>query len=332
MPGAYTPSAPYGTGTDDYRCFLLDPELDKDAWLTGTQVLPGNPDVVHHVILFQVPPRAGRRRRGQGRGRGRTRAGPASAAPGSTAFQNVDRSSWIGAWAPGRQGVGHQARLRHTPAQGQPDRDAGPLQPARRAAARHLRRPAAPRARQARLRGAAAPCCCPRPWSCRAGRSTPTESCATATRRSPTSRSASARRATPPTSSTSCAAASRAPGEVQSCVRTLVRADHHPRRGRPHAPAGPLAEDRGQPGHPAGEDHPRHPRLGLRRPGQPPDRPDPARAVRAGQGDLSPRPVAARQAARPSRASPTATSCGARARPTRCASGCCRSPAPDGPT
>ena len=57
MPGAYTPSAPYGTGTDDYRCFLLDPELDQDTWLTGTQVLPGNPDVVHHVILFQVPPK-----------------------------------------------------------------------------------------------------------------------------------------------------------------------------------------------------------------------------------------------------------------------------------
>ena len=56
MPGSYTPSAPYGTGTDDYRCFLLDPELDRDTWLTGTQVLPGNPDVVHHVIHFKVPP------------------------------------------------------------------------------------------------------------------------------------------------------------------------------------------------------------------------------------------------------------------------------------
>ena len=56
MPGSYTPSAPYGTGTDDYRCFLLDPELERDTWLTGTQVLPGNPEVVHHVILFQVPP------------------------------------------------------------------------------------------------------------------------------------------------------------------------------------------------------------------------------------------------------------------------------------
>ena len=31
MPEAYTPSAPNGTGTDDYRCFLLDPHLAKDA-------------------------------------------------------------------------------------------------------------------------------------------------------------------------------------------------------------------------------------------------------------------------------------------------------------
>ena len=54
--GAYTPSAPYGTGTDDYRCFLLDPQLDQDVWLTGSNVLPGNPDVVHHVILFRIPP------------------------------------------------------------------------------------------------------------------------------------------------------------------------------------------------------------------------------------------------------------------------------------
>ena len=43
------------TGTDDYRCFLLDPELDEDVWLTGSNVLPGNPNVVHHVILFKIP-------------------------------------------------------------------------------------------------------------------------------------------------------------------------------------------------------------------------------------------------------------------------------------
>ncbi len=70
MPGSYTPSAPYDVGTDDYRCFLLDPELEKDSWLTGTHVLPGNPDVVHHVILFQVPPGQVDGGRGQGRGGG----------------------------------------------------------------------------------------------------------------------------------------------------------------------------------------------------------------------------------------------------------------------
>src|SRR5690242_13432295 len=56
MPEAYTPSAPNGAGTDDYRCFLLDPGLTQDAFLTGTDVQPGTPSVVHHVILFQVPP------------------------------------------------------------------------------------------------------------------------------------------------------------------------------------------------------------------------------------------------------------------------------------
>lgn len=100
MEGAYTPSAPYGTGTDDYRCFLLDPQLDRDAWLTGTQVLPGNPDVVHHVILFQVPPRqvaAAEAKDAAEEDEGWTCFG----GTGLDRFQNVDRSSWIGAWAPG---------------------------------------------------------------------------------------------------------------------------------------------------------------------------------------------------------------------------------------
>ena len=100
MPGSYTPSAPYGTGTDDYRCFLLDPELDRDAWLTGTQVLPGNPDVVHHVILFQVPPTqvaAAEAKDADEDGEGWTCFG----GTGLDQFQNVDDAAWIGAWAPG---------------------------------------------------------------------------------------------------------------------------------------------------------------------------------------------------------------------------------------
>jgi hypothetical protein len=115
MPGSYTPSAPYGTGTDDYRCFLLDPGLDQDAWLTGTHVLPGNPDVVHHVILFQVPPSqvaAAEAKDAAEEDEGWTCFG----GTGLDRFQDVDRSSWIGAWAPGgRESVvkpGFGVRLR----------------------------------------------------------------------------------------------------------------------------------------------------------------------------------------------------------------------------
>ncbi|CUR61630.1 conserved exported hypothetical protein [metagenome] len=100
MPGSYTPSAPYGTGTDDYRCFLLDPELQKDTWLTGTQVLPGNPEVVHHVILFRVPPEqveAAEAKDAAEDGEGWTCFGGTGLDP----FQNVDDAAWIGAWAPG---------------------------------------------------------------------------------------------------------------------------------------------------------------------------------------------------------------------------------------
>ena len=56
MPEPYTPSPPTGVGTDDYRCFLLDPQLAEDSYLTGTNVVPGNADIAHHVILFRVPP------------------------------------------------------------------------------------------------------------------------------------------------------------------------------------------------------------------------------------------------------------------------------------
>ena len=102
MPGSYTPSAPYGAGTDDYRCFLLDPELERDAWLTGTQVLPGNPDVVHHVILFKVPPEqvaAAEAKDAAEEDEGWTCFG----GTGLDRFQSVDDAAWIGAWAPGSE-------------------------------------------------------------------------------------------------------------------------------------------------------------------------------------------------------------------------------------
>ncbi len=108
MPTAYTPSAPGSTGTDDYRCFLLDPGLDEDVWLTGSNVLPGNPEVVHHVILFRVD---------------EAQVAQAEALddktvdPGWTCFggsgvegtaTDISDASWLAAWAPG----GDETRIR----------------------------------------------------------------------------------------------------------------------------------------------------------------------------------------------------------------------------
>ena len=101
MPESYTPSAPYGTGTDDYRCFLLDPQLDQDVWLTGSNVLPGNPDVVHHVILFKIPPDSV----GEAEARDASSPDPGWTCFGGTGlageFGNLEDANWLAAWAPG---------------------------------------------------------------------------------------------------------------------------------------------------------------------------------------------------------------------------------------
>ncbi|MEJ7834195.1 MAG: hypothetical protein WKF79_14870, partial [Nocardioides sp.] len=86
---------------DDYRCFLLDPELVQDSYLTGTNVLPGNPDVVHHVILFRITPDQVEEAE---------EVDDQTDDPGWTCFGgtrlqgdlgNIDDANWLGAWAPG---------------------------------------------------------------------------------------------------------------------------------------------------------------------------------------------------------------------------------------
>lgn len=49
MGAEYTPSS---SGHDDYRCFIVDPDLAEDAFLTGYEVLPGAAHIVHHVIAY----------------------------------------------------------------------------------------------------------------------------------------------------------------------------------------------------------------------------------------------------------------------------------------
>ncbi|MBS1150571.1 MAG: hypothetical protein H6Q89_2269 [Myxococcaceae bacterium] len=40
---------------DDYRCFILDPDLTSTRDLIGFEVVPGDRRAVHHVLLYTVP-------------------------------------------------------------------------------------------------------------------------------------------------------------------------------------------------------------------------------------------------------------------------------------
>jgi hypothetical protein len=102
MPRAYTPVPPNG-GTDQYRCFLIDPKLTKQVYVTGSQFLPQNADVVHHAIVFRVQPDQVDQARALDDG---------DAGDGWTCFggpgigggpgqQLRSGMGWIAAWAPG---------------------------------------------------------------------------------------------------------------------------------------------------------------------------------------------------------------------------------------
>ena len=43
-----------GGGIDDYHCFLLDPKLTQDAFVTGALIRPQRTGIVHHVILYEA--------------------------------------------------------------------------------------------------------------------------------------------------------------------------------------------------------------------------------------------------------------------------------------
>jgi hypothetical protein len=106
MPAAYSPAAPHG-GTDDYRCFLVDPGITGASFLTGSQFLPQNAAVVHHAIFFRITPE-------QAAEAERTDAD--TPGEGWTCFGDSgisDGAAWVASWAPGadetllRPGIGY---------------------------------------------------------------------------------------------------------------------------------------------------------------------------------------------------------------------------------
>ncbi len=105
IPTAYRPRGARGA-TDDYRCFLLDPKLAEDAFVTSARIEPGVPKVVHHVILFRVDPSqvaAARRVDSGSRGPGWSCFGGTGLPAGSSASiqESLNNANWIAAWAPG---------------------------------------------------------------------------------------------------------------------------------------------------------------------------------------------------------------------------------------
>jgi Copper type II ascorbate-dependent monooxygenase, C-terminal domain len=105
MQATYRPSAPRGV-TDDYRCFLLDPGTATDSFVTSARIEPGQPKVVHHVILFRVP----RDQVTSARGLDASDAGPGWSCFGGTGLpagdgagiaDSLNNANWIAAWAPG---------------------------------------------------------------------------------------------------------------------------------------------------------------------------------------------------------------------------------------
>lgn len=92
MAEPYTPDA---TVSDDYRCFVIDPGLEADTFVTGAVVFPGNHSVVHHVILYTDP------------SDNAAALDAEDEAPGYTCFggPGFNDTEVIGGWVPGSAGL-----------------------------------------------------------------------------------------------------------------------------------------------------------------------------------------------------------------------------------
>ncbi len=104
----YLPRAAVG-GMDDYHCFLLEPHLKQDVFVTRAVVQPQQAAIVHHVILFEAAGQnalEARRLDRQSGGKGWTCfGGPGLSETNPTAdaaaSDRLGAPQWISAWVPG---------------------------------------------------------------------------------------------------------------------------------------------------------------------------------------------------------------------------------------
>ena len=105
---AYLPKAAVG-GMDDYHCFLLEPHLAQDMFVTSAVVQPQQPGIVHHVILFEASGQnaaeARRLNDQSGRNGWTCFGGPGLSETHPTADNaagdRLGAPQWISAWVPG---------------------------------------------------------------------------------------------------------------------------------------------------------------------------------------------------------------------------------------
>jgi hypothetical protein len=99
MTKAHLPVAP-NNGTDDYRCFLLDPKVSEDSIIRTIQFVPQRKNYVHHAIIFRVtdadlPQAIAQDQNGTG--------WPCFGGTGLGGMLSTFVSSpWLSSWAPGR--------------------------------------------------------------------------------------------------------------------------------------------------------------------------------------------------------------------------------------
>lgn len=81
---------------DEYRCFLVDPAIPADRYVTALQVTPGEPRVVHHMILYSLDTA-----QAEADAVALDDASPDRAGYPCFGGVGVSESRWIAGWAPG---------------------------------------------------------------------------------------------------------------------------------------------------------------------------------------------------------------------------------------
>jgi len=105
---SYLPHADVG-GLDDYHCFVLEPRLKQNAFVTSAVIRPERSDIVHHVILFEAAganAAEARRLNAASNGKGWTCFGGPGLTEthpgvGAAASDRLGAPEWLGAWVPG---------------------------------------------------------------------------------------------------------------------------------------------------------------------------------------------------------------------------------------